>query len=74
MLRVDVAREAILWILVAGLWIGEWLYRNRPRVFAGLNDGQFRGITWRSALVAAIVFSYMVAQEGVVQPFIYFQF
>jgi alginate O-acetyltransferase complex protein AlgI len=72
--RVDVAREAFLWVLVAGLWIGEWLYRNRPQVFAGLNDGQFRGIAWRSALVAAIVFSYMVAQEGVAQPFIYFQF
>jgi alginate O-acetyltransferase complex protein AlgI len=73
-LRVDVAREAILWTLIAGLWIGEWLYRNRPQAFAGINDGQFRGIAWRSALVAAILFSYIVAQQGVVQPFIYFQF
>ena len=59
---------------VAGLWIAEWLYRNRPRLFAGLNSGQIRGIAWRSALIAAILFSYIVAQEGVVQPFIYFQF
>jgi D-alanyl-lipoteichoic acid acyltransferase DltB (MBOAT superfamily) len=73
-LRVDVARESILWVLIAGLWIAEWLYRNRPRMFAGINSGEARGIAWRSALVAAILFSYLVAQEGVVQPFIYFQF
>ena len=73
-LRVDVAREAVLWMLIAGLWIAEWLYRNRPRLFAGLYDGQVRGIAWRSVLIAAILFSYLVAQEGVVQPFIYFQF
>ena len=73
-LRVDVARESILWMLIAALWIAEWLYRNRPRLFAGLNDGQVRGIAWRSVLIAAILFSYIVAQEGVVQPFIYFQF
>jgi hypothetical protein len=73
-LRVDVPREGALWLLIAGLGIAEWLYRNRPRLFAAVAGGDFRGIAWRAAMVASILFSYIVAQQGVPQPFIYFQF
>jgi alginate O-acetyltransferase complex protein AlgI len=73
-LRVDVPREGALWLLIAGLWGAEWLYRNRPRFFADIAGGDLRGIAWRAAMVASILFSYIVAQQGVPQPFIYFQF
>jgi D-alanyl-lipoteichoic acid acyltransferase DltB (MBOAT superfamily) len=73
-LRVDVPREAVLWSLVAGLLAIEWIVRLRPSLHAALVSGGPAAILARSALAFAIVFSYLAMQEGVVQPFIYFQF
>jgi alginate O-acetyltransferase complex protein AlgI len=73
-LRVDVPPEGILWLLVVGLWAAEWLYRNRTSRFTELFAGGFSAIAWRSGAITAILFSYLIAQEGAVQPFIYFQF
>jgi hypothetical protein len=39
-----------------------------------LIGGELRRLSWRYALVCAIVLSYAVAQHGRAQPFIYFQF
>lgn len=73
-LRVDVPPEALLWTLILGLYAAEWLYRNRAQALDGLLDGRPRSVACRSALIVAILFSYVVAQQGDVQPFIYFQF
>lgn len=73
-LRVDVPREAVLWALVAGLLAVEWIVRARPRLQAALVAGGPASHLARSALVFAIVFSYLAMQLGVAQPFIYFQF
>jgi len=60
--------------LVAGAWIAEFLYRNSPRVIALALGGEVRRLFWRYAMFCAIVLTYAVAQQGRVQPFIYFQF
>lgn len=73
-LRVDVPPEGILWLLVVGLWAAEWLYRNRTSRVTELFAGGFGAIACRSGAIVAILFSYLIAQEGAVQPFIYFQF
>ena len=73
-LRVDVPREAALWALVAGLLAIEWIVRVRPSLHAALVSGGPAAVLARSALVFAILYSYLAMQEGVVQPFIYFQF
>jgi alginate O-acetyltransferase complex protein AlgI len=72
--RVDVVREWILWALIAGLLVIEWIQRNRPGVLAGAISGGPRSILARTALIAATTFSYIAMQEGTAQPFIYFQF
>jgi hypothetical protein len=73
-MRVDVPREALLWALIAGLLAVEWIVRTRPTFRAALVAGGGLAIASRSALAFAIVFSYLAMQEGVAQPFIYFQF
>jgi hypothetical protein len=40
-------------------------------IFTG---GEKRRLLWRHALFVAILFSYVVAQQGRALPFIYFQF
>jgi D-alanyl-lipoteichoic acid acyltransferase DltB (MBOAT superfamily) len=72
-LRAQIAHPAVLWLLIGGLIIAEWLQRNRPSLVAGVSIARTRAIAWRYALVAAIIFSYLMAQQGS-QPFIYFQF
>ena len=72
--HVEVLSTPLLWAIVAGLLLAEWLYRNQPRVFAGLANGHPAGIVGRYALVAVTLFSYLIAQQGVSHPFIYFQF
>jgi alginate O-acetyltransferase complex protein AlgI len=72
--HVEVLSAPLLWAIVAGLLLAEWLYRNQPRVFAGLANGHPAGIVGRYALVAVTLFSYLIAQQGVSHPFIYFQF
>jgi alginate O-acetyltransferase complex protein AlgI len=72
--RAEVPSSAILWTMVVGLWLAEWVYRNRPTVIAVLMGGERRQLLWRHAMLVAMLFSYVVAQEGKVQPFIYFRF
>jgi len=73
-LRLDVQREAVLWALIVGLLAIEWAARARPSLRAALVGGGPSAVLARSALVFAILFSYLAMQQGVVQPFIYFQF
>jgi alginate O-acetyltransferase complex protein AlgI len=73
-LRLDVADVRILWMLVFGMWLAEYLYRNRPAVVAFALGGEVRRLLWRQAMILAIVFSYVVSQETHSLPFIYFQF
>lgn len=70
----DILDLRILWIMVIGLWTAELLYRNYPTLVAVASGGAARRLAWRYAMVCAIVVSYTVAQQGRVQPFIYFQF
>jgi D-alanyl-lipoteichoic acid acyltransferase DltB (MBOAT superfamily) len=73
-LRVDVASTALLWALVIGLWLAEWQYQRRTALIEGLAAKPWTAMAWRYALIVAILFSYTVVQQGVAQPFIYFQF
>jgi alginate O-acetyltransferase complex protein AlgI len=70
----EVLPAAVLWILVGGLWIGEWMYRHWTGLAEVLERGGLPSIAGRYALVAATLFSYLIAQEGRSHPFIYFQF
>ena len=72
--RAEVVGSGLLWSMVIGLWLCEWVYRNRPAVLGALNGGEWRPLIVRHSLIVAILFSYLVAQQGKVQPFIYFQF
>jgi alginate O-acetyltransferase complex protein AlgI len=72
-LRANVAHPVILWMLIAGLMVAEWVQRNRPDLVGSIRGAQLPAIAWRYTLVAAILLSYALAQQGS-QPFIYFQF
>jgi alginate O-acetyltransferase complex protein AlgI len=72
--RVDVLDVRLLWLLVLGMWLAELAYRHSSRLMQWLIGGELRRLSWRYALVCAIVLSYAVAQHGRAQPFIYFQF
>jgi alginate O-acetyltransferase complex protein AlgI len=74
LVRLDVAHVAVLWSLVIGLWVAEFIYRNWPRAGELALGGPWRQLGWRAALGCAIVTVYVVALQGKVQPFIYFQF
>jgi alginate O-acetyltransferase complex protein AlgI len=71
---IDILDLRILWALVLGLWAAEFVYRNYPALVAGAAGRPATRLVWRYAMVCAIVISYTVAQQGHVQPFIYFQF
>jgi D-alanyl-lipoteichoic acid acyltransferase DltB (MBOAT superfamily) len=71
---VDVVDAPVLWALIIGLTLAEWLYRHSERVRLGLAGGQIPAIAGRYALLTAIVVSAGTAQLGVARPFIYFQF
>lgn len=73
-LRPEVLASPVLWALIGGVWLAELLYRNSPRLIGLAMGGETRRLLWRYAMVCAILFSYAVAQQGRVQPFIYFQF
>jgi alginate O-acetyltransferase complex protein AlgI len=72
--RAEVLSSMLLWTMVIGLWLAEWCYRTRPNFVEWLTGGERRRLVWRHAMIIAILFSYVVAQQGKVQPFIYFQF
>jgi alginate O-acetyltransferase complex protein AlgI len=72
--RVGVVQEHYLWLLVGALYLAEFFYRSTQRLASTLMGGEVRRLVLRHALLGAIVLSYVVAQNGLVQPFIYFQF
>ena len=73
-LRPDITPASILWTLCVGLYVAEFMYLYRPAIANAVLGGDWRQALWRHALLAGIVFSYVVAQDAKVQPFIYFQF
>jgi D-alanyl-lipoteichoic acid acyltransferase DltB (MBOAT superfamily) len=72
--RVGVLHARHLWLLVGGLYLAEFLYRNAQQLASTLMGGEVRRLVLRHALFGAAVLSYVVAQNGLSQPFIYFQF
>jgi alginate O-acetyltransferase complex protein AlgI len=64
----------ILWALIVGLTVAEWIYRNLDRVRPWLEGGQLPAIAGRYALIAGMVVSAGATQFGEARPFIYFQF
>jgi hypothetical protein len=64
----------ILWALIVGLAVAEWIYRNFTRIGHELESGRLPAIAGRYALVAAMVVSAGATQLGEARPFIYFQF
>lgn len=72
--RVGVLQARYLWLLVGGLYLAEFLYRNTQQLASTLMGGEVRRLVVRHALFGAAVLSYVVAQNGLAQPFIYFQF
>jgi hypothetical protein len=64
----------ILWALIVGLTVAEWIYRNFDRVRPQIEGGQLPAIAGRDALIAAITVSAGATQLGEARPFIYFQF
>jgi len=72
--RVGVLQARYLWLLIGGLYLAEFLYRNTQQLASTLMGGEVRRLVVRHALFGAAVLSYVVAQNGLAQPFIYFQF
>jgi D-alanyl-lipoteichoic acid acyltransferase DltB (MBOAT superfamily) len=64
----------ILWALIVGLTVAEWIYRHFARVGPELEGGHLPAIAGRYALIAAMVVSAGATQLGEARPFIYFQF
>jgi D-alanyl-lipoteichoic acid acyltransferase DltB (MBOAT superfamily) len=64
----------ILWALIVGLTVAEWIYRNVARIGPELESGRLPAIAGRYALVTAMVVSAGATQLGEARPFIYFQF
>jgi hypothetical protein len=64
----------ILWTLIVGLLLAEWLYRQSAAVRRRLQGEQLPAIAGRYALFAAIAVSTGVSQLDGARPFIYFQF
>ncbi|HSC15008.1 MAG TPA: hypothetical protein VLI71_07815, partial [Gammaproteobacteria bacterium] len=69
----EVVRAPILWALIAGLILVEWIYRHFDLVRPWLEGGRVPAIAGRYALIAAIVVSVGASQLEA-RPFIYFQF
>ena len=72
--RPQVAATQILWALVVGLTVAEWVYRSMPALRASLEGGAMPAIAGRYALLAAVLVSSGASQLDVARPFIYFQF
>jgi D-alanyl-lipoteichoic acid acyltransferase DltB (MBOAT superfamily) len=72
-LRPEVIAEPVLWTLVIGLWLVEWLSRNRPALQTAVARSGVPRLLVRNALVVGILFAFL-AQRGAPRPFIYFQF
>ena len=70
----EVLDRAILWALIVGLCIAEWIYREAPRIRRSLVGARLPAIAGRYALFAAIMISTGASQLDGARPFIYFQF
>ena len=64
----------ILWALIVGLFLAEWLYRHSARLRPTLEGGRLPAVAGRYALIAAIIVSVGASQLDEARPFIYFQF
>jgi alginate O-acetyltransferase complex protein AlgI len=64
----------ILWALIVGLFLAEWVYRHSARLRRRLEGAQLPAIAGRYALIAAIIVSVGASQLDEARPFIYFQF
>jgi D-alanyl-lipoteichoic acid acyltransferase DltB (MBOAT superfamily) len=73
-LRPQLAALPVLWALIAGLWLAELAARHWPSIVQTLGLGTIRPMVARYAMLVAILFAYIVMQDAVEQPFIYFQF
>jgi D-alanyl-lipoteichoic acid acyltransferase DltB (MBOAT superfamily) len=72
--RPEVVDTPILWALIVGLCVAEWLYRESQRVRGSLEGSRLPAIVGRYALFAAIMVSTGTSQLDGARPFIYFQF
>jgi alginate O-acetyltransferase complex protein AlgI len=72
--RPELAPLPVLWALVAGLWAAEWSARRWPAIEAAVADRALPRLATRYLMLVAILFTYVVMQGAVEQPFIYFQF
>jgi alginate O-acetyltransferase complex protein AlgI len=72
--RPDVMDATVLYALILGLLFLEWLYRQAPLLAARLQNDSVPALVSRCALIVVVLFTYMAAQGGASQPFIYFQF
>ena len=72
-LSPDLPAAALLWTLVAGLWIAELAAQRRPGIVKLISDTPLRYAV-RYALLASSLFAYIGVQHAVQHPFIYFQF
>ncbi len=70
----EVTAVPILWALIVGLCLAEWIYRHFDRIRPRLEGGQLPAIAGRYALFAAIIVSVGASQLVDARPFIYFQF
>jgi hypothetical protein len=74
LLPVEAPRAPVLWLMIAALWLGEWLARNRPALAGAFRADALGGYVARYAMLVGILFSYVALQGAIERPFIYFQF
>jgi D-alanyl-lipoteichoic acid acyltransferase DltB (MBOAT superfamily) len=69
-----VLAEPLLWLLIVGLCVAEWAYRQWDGVRGCLAGGRWPALAGRYALLATIIVSTGASQVDEARPFIYFQF
>ncbi len=71
---IGVWKAQSLWLLVAGLYLAEWIYRSQEELSATIMSYRWVRAATRYALLVPILLSYAVSQGTGALPFIYFQF
>lgn len=69
-----VAATSLLWLLIAGLLLAEWLYRRSAELRAQVAAAELPAVAGRYALLTAIIVSAGASRLDAARPFIYFQF